>query len=369
MKRILYVTTVSSTINVFLIPHIKMLIDNGNKVDIACNIDQEVSKELLEYGVRLHIVNFSRNPLSVSNKKAFNQILKLQHIEHYDVINVHTPVASFVTRAALRNEKIKMIYTCHGFHFFKGAPLINWLLYYSIERVAARWTDILVTINNEDKKRAENFKLRNGGQVKLMHGVGIDPKKYQLNEFDKLEYRKRLGLNDDDFVILMLAELNKNKNHIQLIKAVNLLKDKYPKIKVLCAGKGELKEKLENIVKKLNLNNNIKFLGFRTDVKELITTSDCITLFSRREGLGKCLLEGMTMGKPLIATNTRGPRQLIVNNQNGYLVEIGDYKKAAEYIEDIYLDNVKRMNFSKNSLSKINEYYLSNVLEEVAEFY
>lgn len=369
MKKILYVTTVSSTINVFLVPHIKMLIDKGNRVDIACNLDQEVSKELLDYGVKLHKIDFSRNPISTNNIKAYKQILELQKLEKYDVVNVHTPVASFVTRLALRDENVRIIYTCHGFHFYKGAPLLNWILYYPMERVASRWTDTMVTINTEDKERAEKFKLRNDGQVELMHGVGIDPKEYELIEFDKERYRKQLGLKHDDFVILMIAELNKNKNHMQLINAMSLLKYKYPKIKVLCAGKGPLKEKLENKIKDLGLDKNIEFLGFRSDIKKLLNISDCITLFSLREGLGKCLLEGMIAGKPLIATDTRGPRELIENNANGYLVKVGDCKKTAQYIENIYLDKTKRLNFSKNSINKINEYYLKNVLDEVAQYY
>ena len=116
------------------------------------------------------------------------------------------------------------------------------------------------------------------------------------------------------------------------------------------------------------LLKNIKFLGFRTDVRELLNSSDCITLLSEREGLGKCLLEGMIAGKPLIATYTRGPKELIENNKNGYLVDIGDCNKTAEYIENIYLDEIKRKNFSKNSLDKINQYYLENVLREVEEY-
>lgn len=369
MKKILYVTTVSSTINVFLVPHIKMLIDKGNKVDIACSIDQEVSKVLLDYGAKLHIIDFSRNPISTNNIKAYKQILELQKLEKYDVVNVHTPVASFITRLALRNENVKIIYTCHGFHFYKGAPLLNWILYYPMERLASRWTDTIVTINKEDKERAEKFKLRSDGQVKLMHGVGINPKEYELVELDKEIYIEELGLKNDDFVILMIAELNKNKNHVQLINAMTLLKYKYPKIKVLCAGNGPLKEELERKVKDLGLDKNIEFLGFRSDINKLLNISDCITLFSYREGLGKCLLEGMIAGKPLIATDTRGPRELIENNKNGYLVQIGDYKKTAEYIENIYLDKIKRFNFSKNSMSKINKYYLNNVLEEVAQYY
>lgn len=369
MRKILYVTTVSSTINVFLEPHIKMLIDKGNEVSIACSLDQDISKDLINYGAKLYEIEFSRNPISIENRKAYKQIKELQDKEKFDIVHVHTPVASFVTRLALKNEAIKMIYTCHGFHFYKGAPLINWIVYYPLERIAAHWTDALVTINSEDLERASKFKLRNSGQVELMHGVGIDPKVYEISSFDRDGYRKKLGLYKEDFVLLILAELNKNKNHIQVIKAIEILKDKYSNIKVLCAGKGNLERELKETVSKMNLEENIKFIGFRNDIKELLYSCDCVGLFSKREGLGKCLLEGMITGKPLIATNTRGPRELIKNEKSGFLVNIGDYNQTAKYIEHIYLNAEKRKELTDNSKKNVTNYYIDNVLDEVSAFH
>ena len=365
MKKILYVTTVSSTINVFLVSHIKMLIDKGNKVDIACNIDQELSNDFMEYGVILHRIDFSRNPLSLDNKKAYKQIKELQQREKFDIVHVHTPVASFVTRLALRNENIKMIYTCHGFHFYKGAPLINWMIYYPLEKIAAHWTDVLVTINSEDLNRADKFNLRNNGQVKLMHGVGIDPKIYELDNFDRDEYRKKLGLDKEDFVLLVLAELNQNKNHIQVIKAIDILKNKYPNIKALFAGKGSLENKLNETISNMGLEENIKLIGFRSDIKELLHSCDCVGLFSKREGLGKCLLEGMITGKPIIATNTRGPKELIDNNKNGFILSVNDYIGTCNCIEQLYVEDKKSIDFGKISKEKVKKYLLNNVLDEV----
>lgn len=368
MKKILYVTTVSSTINTFLIPHIKHLIDLGNEVQIASSLDQEINKELIEYGVKFNELAFSRNPISISNKKALKQIRTLYNKEKFDIVHVHTPVASFVTRFALRNEKVKMIYTCHGFHFYKGASLINWMIYYPLERLAANWTDTLITINSEDLNRAKSFKLRNRGVVHLMHGVGIDLSQYKVSNFNKNEYRKNMRLDKNDFVILVLSELNKNKNHIQIIKAMNLLKKDNLNIKVLCAGKGPLENQLKNEVKKLGLEKNILFLGFRNDVNELINMCDCVALFSKREGLGKCLLEGMHAGKPLLATNTRGPRELIEHGKNGFLIEVGNVTDTAESIKKIYLNTKSNYIMDKNNRKKIEKYCLDNVLCEIDRF-
>lgn len=369
MKRILYVTTVSLTLNTFLIPHIEHLINHGFQVDIASNIDVPLDKTFEAMGVNHHRISFSRNPVHPNNLKAYREIRNLQEENSYDIVHVHTPVAAFVTRAALRKENIKIVYTAHGFHFYKGAPIINWMLYYPLEKMAAKWTDTLVTINDEDKERATTFNLRNGGQIYKMAGVGIEEENYEIVNFNRNRYRKSLGLRKDDFAILVLAELNKNKNHIQLIKAVNELKGKCPRVKVICAGKGPMEKELKKTVRELNLEKNIRFLGFRKDVTELLYSSDCVGLFSQREGLGKCLLEGMIAGKPIIATNTRGPRELIEEGDNGFLVEVDDFKVLAKDIERIYEDEELQNKFGEKSKEKVKDFYLDNVLKEVINFY
>lgn len=370
MKKILYVTTIATSVNAFLVPHIKFLVDNGYKVDVATNIDVEVNKELIDKGVRVFNIQFQRNPLSSKNKKAYEEIKRLQQEEQYDIVHVHTPVASFVTRLALKNDKkLKIVYTCHGFHFYKGGSLINWMIFYPLEKMAATWTDSLVTINTEDYKVAKKFKLRNNGQVFKMHGVGIEKEKYVIENFDKSEYRQKLGLDENDFVILVLAELNKNKNHIQLIKAMNLLKDNYPNIKAIFAGAGPLEEEIKNQIKENGLEDKISLLGWRNDVKELINSSDVVGLFSKREGLGKCLLEAMICGKCVIATNTRGPRELIEQDINGFMFEIGDVENTAKYIEKIYVDNKLRFEFEERVVNTANNYLLNNVLEQISCIY
>lgn len=366
MKKILYVTTIGATINAFLVPHIKHLIENGYKVDIATNVDVDINKELLDFGVRVFDIPFQRDPLSTMNKVAYNEIRTLQDKEKYDIVHVHTPVASFVTRLALKNYKdIKMVYTCHGFHFYKGGSLLNWILFYPIERIAAKWTNHLITINSEDFKVASKFKLRNNGQVSKIYGVGIEKEKYVVENFDKSSYRKSLGFSEDDFIILVLAELNKNKNHIQLIKAMSLLKDKYPNIKAIFAGTGPLEDEIKNKIKENGLEEKISLLGWRNDVKELINSSDLIGLFSKREGLGKCLLEAMICGKCVIATNTRGPRELIEQDINGFMFEVDDIESTTKSIEKIYINNNLRSQFEKKVVNTANKYLLGNVLKKL----
>ena len=370
MKKILHVTTIATTVNAFLVPHIKHLIKQGYQVDVATNIDTHINEELLELGVRIFNIQFQRNPLDIKNKKAYEEIRKIQQEEQYDIVHVHTPVASFVTRVALKDyEDLKIIYMCHGFHFYKGSSSINWILFYTLEKLAAKYTDQIITINNEDFEIANKFKLRNNGNVNKVHGVGIEKEKYMINEFNKNEYKKQLGLKKDDFVILVIAELNKNKNHIQLIKSMNLLKSKYPNIKAIFAGSGQLEDQIVNDIKKYGLQENIKLLGWRNDIKELINSCDIVGLFSKREGLGKCLLEAMICGKSTIATNTRGPRELISNNENGFLVELNNYEETANVIEKIYINKELNYKFQSSSIKKSSKYLIENVLDELDSVY
>ena len=222
--KILYVTTISNTVNAFLIPHIQFLIEQGHQVDVAFNIVQEVNSELIELGCKVHNLQFQRSPLKKQNYIAFKKLKKLIQDEKYDLVHTHTPVASACVRLACKSMKnVKVIYTTHGFHFFKGAPLKNWLLYYPIERWLARYTDVLITISKEDYARAKkSFKA---GRVEYIPGVGLDTKRFSKVVVDKLAKRREIGVPEDAFVLLSVGELNKNKNHETVIKAVEKLKN------------------------------------------------------------------------------------------------------------------------------------------------
>ncbi|GFR90842.1 capsular polysaccharide biosynthesis protein [Elysia marginata] len=235
--------------------------------------------------------------------------------------------------------------------------------------MAARWTDALITINAEDYAVASHFKLRGGGKAYMMHGVGVQREKYILEDFEQSEYRKGFGLSDKDFVILVLAEINKNKNHIQLLKALKLLKDRYPNIKSVFAGSGPLTEEIKNTLKEFELLDRVIMLGWRNDVKELINMSDVVGLFSKREGLPKCLLEAMMCGKCVIATNARGSRELIEEGVNGVIFEVGDVEGTVKSIEKIYASYQLYMASKEKVIEMTNKYLLESVLAELSLVY
>lgn len=365
MKKVLYITTVSRTVNAFLIPHIEMLIDNEYEVHCACSIDKEIDKRLIKKGIDIHNISFSRNPLSLDNLKAFKELIKIQKENKYDMVHVHTPIASIYGRLLkLKFKKLKTIYTAHGYHFLKNGPMIGWVLYYPIEKIMAKLTDVTININQEDFEITKN-KLKPKKSY-LVNGVGLNLDEYSsLGKDKKSKKRENLGLEEEDFVVIMIAELNENKNQIQLIKAMELLKDKYQNIKCLIVGEGDKLQDLREEVKNRELEKNIIFLGFRTDINELINASDIGVLLSYREGLPRNLMEIMANGKRIVATNIRGNRDIVCNDFIGSLVEIGDFETTAKAIENCYLTSANE----EKILKEVKNYEISSVLEELKFIY
>ena len=368
--KILFVTTISNTVNAFLIPHIRMLINQGHQVDVAFNVQQEINQELLDKGCRVYNINFQRSPLNTGNYSAYKDLKKIIKNEKYDLIHTHTPVASVISRLACKNIKdIKVLYTAHGFHFHKDAPLQNWLIYYPIEKWLSRYTDCLITINEEDYKTAINKKFK-AKEIKMVHGVGVDLSKFESQTIEKKNLiRKEYGYKEDDFILFYAAELNANKHQDLLINVLNNLKDKMPNIKLLLAGTGSLESQYKEQVNKLDLNKNVEFLGFRSDIKNLLMLSDVAVASSRREGLPVNVMEAMATGLPLVVTDVRGHRDLVKNDVNGYLVATDDVQGFVNAVEKIYKDKNLAKEFGKKGLDLVQKYSLENVMEEMKEIY
>lgn len=369
--KILYVTTISNTVNGFLIPHIKFLIKQGNQVDVACNIVREVSPELIQLGCRVYNIEFQRSPIKTANYHAYRKIKKLVLEQRYDLVHVHTPVASFLTRLACRKiGSVKVLYTAHGFHFFKGAPLKNWIIYYTMEKLAARWTDGIITINEEDYLAASKMKYRKNESVYYIRGVGINLNRFlPKTEEIKSEFRRQYRYKKEDFILVYTAELNYNKHQDLLIKVVSLLKNKIPNLKLLLIGDGNLSDKYEKLVKKLDLENNIQFWGYSQEVWNLLKIADISVSSSRREGLPVNVMEAMATGLPLVVTDCRGNRDLVYNHENGYVVGVNDVENFASAVEKLYKSEELRRKFGEKSIQIIKMYSLEEVVKEIKEIY
>lgn len=367
MKKVLFSATVDSHILAFHIPYLKYFKEQGYEVHVATNGNKDIP-----YCDKKHKISFERSPFKINNLKAIKQLRKIIDYEKFDIIHTHTPMGSVVTRLAAKNARkkynTKVIYTAHGFHFYKGAPKKNWLIFYPVEKFLAGYTDDLITINKEDYELAKNkFKTN----VYYIAGVGIDPEKFDINmtENDKLQLRKSLELKKDDFVMIYIAELNQNKNQIFLIECIEELSKKYDNIHLLLAGKDSYNGFYQQKAKEKKIENNIHFLGFREDIPKLLKISNLSVSSSLREGLPVNIMEAMHMGLPIIALDCRGMKDLIENGENGYIVEQHNKEKFIAKIEDIYLKNADITNIKEKNIIKSKKYLLDDLMHEYIKIY
>lgn len=367
--KILYVTTVSSTMNAFFKPHIEMLVKEGHTVDLACNdtgwpIDQFYEK----LGCRYHHIDFSRSPLSSDNIKAYGQLKKVIENGVYDIVHCHTPNASVITRLVCRifrkKNGLKVFYTAHGFHFYKGAPKLNWMLYYPVEKFCSRFTDKLITINNEDYEIAK--KKFKSTEVHYVPGVGIDLAKFTNVHTDRAAKRLEIGVPENAFLLISVGELSARKNHKVVIQAIKQIGDS--NIHYIVGGNGSLEHELKRYAQELGISNQIHFLGFRTDVAELYRVSDVFCFPSIHEGLPVALMEAMACSLPVVCSNIRGNVDLM-GEKSEFLVESNDVMGFSKKIEKIQQSpELILINGEENRL-KVEGFETNVVLERMKKIY
>lgn len=367
MKKILYVATVDIHIKSFHLPYLKMLKENGYEVHVATNGDEQ-----FPYCDVKHKICIERSPFKLNNLKAIKQLKRIIDEEKFDIIHCHTPMGSVVTRLAAKEARkngTRVIYTCHGFHFYKGAPIKNWLLFYPVEWYLAKFTDTLITINQEDYKRAQKKFGKRCKDIQYVPGVGIDTKKFDISmtEEEKIEYRKSLGLKNEDFVLTCVARLDKNKNQGFLIKCMRKLVNEDKNIHLLLVGRDELNGKYQKMVQRMNLENNVHFLGNRNDVPQLLKISDVVVSASKREGLPVNVLEAFASGVQVVALECRGMRDLIKDDGNGFIVN-NEYE-FVQKIEKIYNDSKLTKKIGKNIINISNNYNVDKIGEKLKKIY
>lgn len=366
--KILYVTTISNTVNAFLVPHIKMLIEEGHQVDVACNIVQEVDPQLEELGCKVHQVPFQRKPISKMNFLSYKILKSIINTGNYDLVHTHTPNASVITRLVCKGlDSVKVIYTAHGFHFFKGAPIKNWLIYYPIEKWLSRYTDMLITINKEDFEVSKKHFSAN--RIKYVPGVGINTQRFKpVTKEEKELLRAQFRFSSTELIIIYVGELSYRKNQNLLIDAVDQLKDK-EKLRVLLVGTGSCENELKNKVNEKKLGEIFEFLGFRKDVDKLMALSDIVISTSRQEGLPVNILEGMASLLPLIVSNCRGNRDLVEHKRNGLVVDINDAKGFSEAIELLRNNPDFRSELARNNENMIVNYDVKKIEMVMKDIY
>lgn len=385
MKKVLMLATTAAMIEQFNKNNILILEEMGYEVHVAGNWleGNPISEERLEkfktwittHGGKYFHIPAVRNPGAVrANADAYKKVVNLIREHQYEFIHCHTPIGSVIGRIAAHYTHTKIIYTAHGFHFFKGAPLKNWLLYYPAERFLSRWTDMLITINKEDYERAK--KSFYAKRTEYIPGVGIDTQKFSNGLIDREEKRKSLGLEETDIMLLSVGELIERKNHGIVIEAIAQLKEE--RYKYFICGKGALKDKYQSMIQELGLEKQVFLLGYRDDISELCQVADLYIFPSYQEGLPVALMEAVACHVPVICTNVRGNTDLIKNQEclfepndrEGIIrcmqkavkkspSEQGNRGRISEEFQQMAEDNYKTL----------SDYDLENVMKQIKALY
>ena len=367
-KTILFCATVDYHFKAFHLPVIKWFKEHGWKVHIAASGNLNIPYVDKKYNIPVH-----RSPFHIQNHSAYQELTSILEREQYQIIHCHTPMGGLLARLAARKVRKKgtnVIYTAHGFHFYRHAPFVNWLVYYPIEKWLATYTDCLITINEEDYGLLKQHPF-NAGSIEKINGVGVDIDKFSpIEQADKVERRKRLGYTENEYLLFYAAEFNQNKNHSFLIRTIAHLTSTIPHVKLLLAGEGKLLPDCRKLVESLGIIPHVDFLGFRNDIDEILPLCDVLVSASYREGLPVNVMEGMACGLPVIATRNRGHNELIHDYHNGWLIDQNDRQGMAAKLVTLYRDPEKASEMGVCGRALMEATYSTNmVLQQLSQIY
>ena len=363
--RVLLVTNKVKTYPLMYRLILETLHELGHQIVWAADFSQFIG-DIEEIPCETRSISIFSNPFKIRNYKALRQILKIIDDENIEGVMCNTPIGSTLARlAALKKHIAPVVYTAHGFLFFRGAPFINNTIFKWQEEWFAHFTDILITITEEDYEAAKRFKLRGGSKPYLIHGAGI---KLGVKVcVERKEKKKEIGIPDNSFLIISAGDLNRNKNTEVMVKALAELKGE--NIHYIACGEGPEEEKLRKLAHEMGVENIFHLLGYRTDVAELMSISDAFVMMSFREGLPRSIMEAMDMGLPCVGSDTRGIRDLIEEGKGGFICNPRKPKEFANAV--IQLKNNPQLchNMGLFNKEKVKPYSFDVVKKELKEIY
>lgn len=380
MKKAFIVTNAASMVHLFNEDNINLLLEKGYEVHIACNFEKnntidskQVEKCRKEWEIRglfLYQFPIDRSPFKICNIKAYKVLKEILKNTHFDIIHCHNPVVSVITRLAAdkyRKKGTKVIYTAHGFYFYKGAKMRDWLIYYPVEKYFAGKTDVLVTINKEDYELAKS-RFNKAGKVFYTNSVGIDYNKFAECDADKLSVRNEYGLKENDKVLLSVGELSDRKNHRVIIEAMAMLRQ--ADLHYVVAGIGEKRDELLKLAEKYGLEKNVHFIGFVKDIARLHRVADVFCFPSDREGLPIALVEAAASGLACVAAKIRGNTD-IVDDENGFLCNVHSVREYAAAIKELISNETLRKEKAgkiKKSAAPFDVSCINDAMREVYDY-
>ena len=365
--KILYTASVLSHICQFHLPVMEMLQKEGNIVHVAANDNLREKNGLqLQFADCFFGIPFQRSPRDKRNINAYKELKALLDKENYDVVVCNTPVVGVLTRIAAtetRRKGTRVVYIAHGFHFYKGAPKHYWLFYPLEKYLADNSTDLLITINQEDYERArKKFKC----QIEHIYGVGVRSERYHpASKAEQSAMRKRENLPENSFVILCTKELMFDNNQKTILHAISKIKNSIPNLVMLFAGNGPDEEMLKELTSGLGLNDTVRFLGYRTDLEQVVPTVDLVVSCSWREGMPLNIIEAMLCARPIIASHNRGHDELIEDGKTGYLIDKFDVDALASRVLEIYNNKNIAEEFGHRAYERAQKYTANSVVEQM----
>lgn len=366
-RKVLFVATQDSHIQAFHLPFLKLFKGKGYEVHVATDTDKPI-----KYCDKKIKIPIKRSPFAFrDNMAAVRELRRIIDDEGYEIVHCHTPVGGVVARLASKGARkvgTRVIYTAHGFHFYKGAPAHFWMMFYPVEKWLAKYTDTIITINEEDYDRARRKFSRRCHDIQYVPGVGVDASRFskKMSAKERAGYRKLLGLGESDKVLICNGRIDANKNQEFLVGVMKKLVAEDASYHLLLVGLDENSGRCQRLVNELGLQDNVHFLGFHKDIPELLQISDVVVSASKREGLPVSLIEAAMIGVPIVATDCRGNRDVCKASKQTIVAQ-GD--------EDGFIKALKNAHKGGASYDKkvcqafVEKHGVKNVTEAMSKIY
>ncbi|MFZ5975650.1 MAG: glycosyltransferase family 4 protein [Bacillota bacterium] len=367
VQKVLFTASVVSHLKAFHVPYMQYFREKGYAVHTAARGENTIAAIDTH-----HNIAFERSPFSLKSIGCYKALKKRIEENSYGIIHCHTPVVGVLTRLAARRARKKgtvVIYTAHGFHFFDGAPFLTGRIFRLLEKWLSRYTDHLITINEEDYLAVRKYGFKPGAFYKV-HGVGVDTARFAVQTEDrKRESRNRYGIGQRAFVLVFAAEYSKRKNQEMLLEAMRLLKEQVPQALLLLPGDGPLYKEYERMIQAMGITGNVRLMGYRNDMDALLLTADVAVASSVQEGLPINVVEAMAVSLPVVATRIRGHVDLVADSVNGFLVDLDDAKAMAEKLLFLYQNPDIARNMGRTGRKTVEPYLLHNAKTETTRIY